>query len=64
MNFNQNFNSRINKFITTNTSKYKIGKNIASNRLRSINNQIELQDLNNTRSTFKIKMKKLCLCKN
>ena len=42
----------------------KIGKNIASNRLRSINNQIELQDLNNTRSTFKIKMKKLFLCKN
>ena len=44
LNFNQNFNERNQKFITIDSSKFKIGKNLASNRLRSINNKIELKD--------------------
>ena len=62
LNFNQNFNERNQKFITIDSSKFKIGKNIASNRLRSINNKIELKDLNDKMPSFKIKMKKLFLC--
>ena len=61
LNFNQNFNSRISKFITTDTCRFKIGKNIASNRLRTLNNKINLNDLNDKMATFKIKMKSLFL---
>ena len=61
LNFNQNFNNRNPKFITTDTSNFKIGKNIASNRLRTLNNKILLADLNDSMTTFKIKMKRLFL---
>ena len=61
LNFNQNFNSRLTKFITTDTSRYKIGKNRMSNRLRVINNEIELSDLNKSYNAFKMLMKKLYL---
>ena len=37
LNFNQNFN-KTPKFITTDTSNFKIGKKLTSNRLRTINN--------------------------
>ena len=61
LNFNQNFNNRISKFITTDTCRFKIGKNIASNRLRTLNNKINLNDLNDKMATFKIKMKSFFL---
>ena len=61
LNFNQNFNHRLTKFITTDTSGYKIGKNRMSNRLRVINNEIELSDLNKSFNAFKMLMKKLYL---
>ena len=56
LNFNQNFNNRTPKFITTDTSNFKIGKNITSNRLRAISNKISLTDLNDSMPTFKIRM--------
>ena len=46
LNINQNFNARNPKFISADTSNYKIGRNITSNRLRSVNNKINLADLN------------------
>ena len=61
LNFNKNFNNRISKFITTDTGRFKIGKNIASNRLRTLNNKINLNDLNDKMATFKIKMKSFFL---
>ena len=64
LNFNQNFNARNPKFISADTSNYKIGRNITSNRLRTINNRINLTDLNDKMPTFKIKMKCLFLTLN
>ena len=52
-----NFNNRNIKFMTTNTSNYKIGKNIATNRLVTLNNKTSLNELPN----FKIKIKALFL---
>ena len=45
----------------TDTSKFKIGRNIASNRLKLINNKIKLKDLNDKMPTFKVKMKSIFL---
>ena len=45
----------------TYTSDFRIGKNITSNRLRTINNQISLADLNDSMPTFKVKKKRLFL---
>ena len=42
--------------MTTNTSNYKIGKNIASHRFVTLDNEISLDDLNEKTSTFKIEM--------
>ena len=39
----------------------QIGKNLASNRLQTLNNKINLNDLNDKMTTFKIKMKSLFL---
>ena len=58
LNFNQNFNQRIAKFITTDTSIYKIGKNMISNRLKLINNEIDLNDINKSVTCYKLTMKK------
>ena len=44
LNFNQNFNQRLTKFTTNDTSRYKVGKNMMSNRLKVISNEIELDD--------------------
>ena len=49
------------KFITTDACRLKKGKNIASNRLRTLNNKINLNDLNEKMTTFKIKIKSLFL---
>ena len=61
LNFNQNFNNRNPTFITKDISKFKIGKNMASNRLKLINNKIKLKDLNDKMSAFKVKMKMIFL---
>ena len=58
LNFNQNFNQRLTKFITTDKSNYRIGKNLMANRLTFVNNSIELTDLNKSYNWFKIIMKK------
>ena len=58
LNFNQNFNQRLTKFTTNDTSRYKFGKNMMSNRLKVINNEIELDDLNRSFNSFKVLMKK------
>ena len=59
LNFNQNFNQRISKFITTDDSGYKVGKNLLANRLTILHNTIELCDINKSFNTYKLTMKKL-----
>ena len=58
LNFIQNFNQHLTKFITTDQSDYRIGKNLMANRLTLVNNSIELTDLNKSYNWFKIIMKK------
>ena len=58
LNFNQNFNRRVAKFISTDESRYRIGKNQLSNRLTILNNAIELNDINKTYNSYKLIMKK------
>ena len=48
-------------FLTTDTSKFKIGRNTASNRLKLINNKIKLKDLNDEMPAFKVKIKSIFL---
>ena len=43
MNFQQNFNARLNKFIVHPVNNYKVGKNLPVNRLAILNNKIELK---------------------
>ena len=59
--FVQNFNERnqIAKFIDL--SRYKIGKNLITNRLNIINNKIPLNWLNLSPTTYKLKCKELFL---
>lgn len=42
-------------------AKYKIGNNILANRLKILNNQIELNSLNLTFDSFKVHCKKTIL---
>ena len=58
LNFNQNFNRRVAKFISTDESRFRIGKNQLSNRLTILNNEIELNDINKTYNSLKLIMKK------
>ena len=59
--FNQLFNSRELCVQFTNNSKYKIGKNILTNRFEILNGKIPLNWLNETFESFKIKCKVLFL---
>ena len=59
--FNQQFNARERFVHLINTSKYKIGINILSNRLKILNGKIPLEWLNETFESFKIKVKVLFL---
>ena len=59
--FNQQFNARERFVHLINTSKYKIGINILSNRLKILNGKIPLDWLNETFESFKIKVKVLFL---
>ena len=54
LNTQQNFNSRVTKFLISNSGKFKIGNNILTNRLTCLNNKIELDWLNLSLNSFKI----------
>ena len=58
LNFNQNLTSRQTMFNIIKTNNYLVGNNILSNRLSVINNKIELNDLNMSLDSFKVKYKK------
>ena len=61
MNFQQNFNARNGKFQINDYSRLKIGRNVLCNRLNELNNQINLDWLNQSLISFKLKMKSLLL---
>ena len=64
LNLQQNFNSRVNKFLISNYGQFKIGKNIMTNRLTCINNKVELNWLNLSLVAFKLKCKALFYLSN
>jgi hypothetical protein len=64
INFNQNFNARNNKANFIDTSNFKQGKNLLSNRFTVINNLIEYNWLNLPFEAFKIISKKLFFSQN
>ena len=61
LNWQQNFNNRCEKFMIIGSSRLKVGKNLLPNRLGVLNNKIELQWMNQSLDTFKIKYKDLFL---
>ena len=61
LNFQQNFNRRNNKIQIFNVSNYKVGENLLTNRLKSLNNKIEFNWLNESFNSYKVKCKKLFL---
>ena len=61
MNTQQNFNTRNGKFHITDKSRLKIGINVICNRLKVLNNKINLDWLNLSLTSFKLKMKEMFL---
>ena len=61
LNIQQNFNGRSTKFLVSNCAKYKIGMNLLVNRFSALNNTIELNWLNLSLNSFKIKCKAMIL---
>ena len=61
LNFNQTFTSRQTKFKTIQNNNFKVGMNLLSNRLTVVNDQIDLNDLNLSLDSFKVKYKKQML---
>ena len=61
LNHQQNLNARVDKFMVSSNSRYRIGKNVLVNRLTILNNTIELYWLNQSLETFKIKCKERLL---
>ena len=61
MNYQQNFNARMKMFHINDCSKLLVGRNIVSNRLNVLNNQIDLDWLNLSLNSFKLKVKELYL---
>ena len=59
--FNQNFNQRNNRANFRDLSKYRIGKNLITNRLNILNNKIPYDWFNESIQSFKIKCKALFL---
>ena len=57
MNIQQNFIGRNEMFQISDYSKIKVGKNIISNRLTVLNGQINLDWLNLSLTSFKLKVK-------
>ena len=61
MNYQQNFNARNRMFQINDYSRLKIGRNVICNRLNELNNQVNLDWLNQSLISFKLKMKSLLL---
>ena len=61
MNIQQNFNARSKMFHINDYSKLLVGRNIISNRLTVLNKQVELDWLNLSLNSFKLKIKDLFL---
>ena len=61
MNVQQNFNTRNEKFHITDMSRLKIGINIMCNRLKVLNDKINLDWLNLSLTSYKLKMKEIFL---
>ena len=61
MNVQQNFNARNKMFHINDTSRITVGKNILPNRLTALNNKVNLDWLNLSLISFKLKMKDLFL---
>ena len=61
MNEQQNFNARNENFHINDYSKLLVGRNIISNRLTVLNNQVELDWLNLSLNSFKLRVKDLFL---
>ena len=61
MNIQQNFNARNKMFHITDSSRIMVGKNIISNRLTVLNDQVNLHWLNLILISFKLKVKDLFL---
>ena len=57
LNFQQNFNERVEGVMIFETSILKIGKNLVTNRLKIINGLIDFGWLNLNINTFKLKCK-------
>ena len=54
LNFQQTTCQRQTKFYVLKSNNYKIGNNILTNRLSTLNNKIDLNDLNKSLSSFKV----------
>ena len=63
MNFQQNFNARLDCVQIFDNANLRIGKNILTNRLNIINNEIKFNWLNLNLTSFKLKCKSLYLNK-
>ena len=61
MNHQQNFNARSRMFQINDYSRLKIGRNILCNRLNELNNRVDLDWLNLSLISFKLKMKSIFL---
>ena len=57
LNFQQNFNNRNNTLHVFSTSNYKVGQNLTSNRFVVINGILNLDWLNESFDTYKVKCK-------
>ena len=57
LNFQQILTTRQTKFLVIKTNNKRIGNNIVINRLHVLNNKINLSDLNESLSSFKVKQK-------
>ena len=63
LNVSQVFNNRNNSFRVVEMNRYKLGKNKLSNRLKILNNNIDLDTLNESLVQYKLKMKKKFITK-
>ena len=57
LNFQQILTTRQTKFLVIKTNSKRIGNNILINCLHVLNNKIDLSDLNESLSSFKVKQK-------
>ena len=62
LNFHQILTSRQTKFKISKGNKFLVGNNILATRLSILNNKVDLNDLNLSLDSFKVKYKKIFLC--